>query len=308
MSRFFKELYSSIEDTLDEDFIKMDAENVGANVGLKFISNISNDKGIKIKATGFRHPNGIKVEGVLAPQFDFKKLYLSLKSKLRTTERYSSTLSYSNFFGSTLSLTVKHEDDNQFIEPGINYLHKDYGSVNFNICVPLKSQFEWVDLKSAFVVNHSGFSLGSKLNLRYKDSNPIDFQEKYGYLQYDAEKLSVALFYKNINSKGSRVGLGGYQQFNDIRGAFEVALDPKNYLKPFIRTGCSCKLDNNSLLKLRLMQTGTEETRIGISFKQKLSDIAKVTLISDFNLWEIIDKTSSIGFGNQYGIKFTVFE
>jgi len=126
---FFKNLYSPIKDCIEDDF-----ENEVGSLSLKIISSLKH-QGINVKASAIRHTNG-KNEGIFEPEFHFSQLnHLYLKAKLRTTDKLEGTLS-----GKILDLegylTAKQKKDKQFLQVGVNYLNKKYGSFNLKITSP----------------------------------------------------------------------------------------------------------------------------------------------------------------------------
>jgi len=319
MARFFKKLYTSVKETVDDDFPELGKDKVGENLGIKLITNYKSEY-FTFKATGHKHPNGTQVEGTLEPEVKLSKA-LTLKGKFITTNKCESTLSVNGdtvLKGSTFFATGKCDlsdpsDPKHSFEVGFDYLNKEFGSLNFKFISPISLDSKSFELYTAFVGYYQGVSVGGDVQLHPARGGEVS--KSNGYLQYDKQNFSTALFGKYEKKGGNvitKVGVGHYHDiYKHLKVAGEVSLDPKNPNDVTLKVSDTYTLDDQSNIKPRLtFTTENKELRFGLVFKQTISPIAKLTLSTDIStnpLFQTDVKGSSFK-SNQYGVTLSFFD
>jgi len=317
MARFFKKLYQNQKDILTEDFPELeDDSKIGDHLGFKVITNLKKDF-MTFKTTGFKAPNGNDVEGTLEPELKFSEYDIILKGKIQTTNKYEATLSLNDKVvkGSTVFVTGRAEvgdKPKKTLEFGVDYLNKEYGSLNLKVITPHSFDTKDIELYAAFVGYYQGASIGGDVQLKVvapEKETPIS--KWNGYLQYDysSNNYSSALFGKHDKKKGTRVGFGHYQIVNDtITGALELSVDPQSVDNSNLKFGGSYKFDKFTTLRPRVsVYSKTKEVRLGFVLKQTLSDIAKLTFTTDLSTSTLFQQEGKF-IPNQYGVTVSFFD
>jgi len=312
MARFFKKLYSLQKETLDDDFPEDEKDKEGPNLGLKIITTLKHEKGVTIKATGFKHPNGNEVEGTLEPEIKLNK-DVTLRGKIQTSNKYEATISLNDKLavGSTLFATGKCEfgtTSKQSVEVGLDYLNKDYGSVNLKLMSPISFDYKDLEIYGAGTVYNKGFGLSAGVDAQMKPKGN-DLSKANGYVQYDNSNLSFALFGKYDAKKRLRkAGLGYYQNVNaNLKAGVEFSVDPQEFKNTAIRIGDNYKIDDLSSVKGRFSIYGRDQFRVGLVYKQNLSTHSKLTVSSDLNANLLLNQKSESK-GHQYGVTLSFFD
>jgi len=313
MARFFKKLYSSQKETIEDDFLELDDEKVGDTLGVKFINTFKHSHGTLVKVTAHKHPSAKSVEGTIEPEIKCDDYIV--KAKLQTSNKFEATISAVDKLtkGATAFITGKcelgPETSKNTVDVGVDYLNKDYGSLNLKFSTPITLETSSMELYGAFVGHTQGASIGADVIARVGSQ---EVTKTNGYVQYDDKEKSIAVWGKFDKKKGYKTGLGLYYQQNDnLKYGFEASFDPKDKDSNQIRAGGVKKFDNNFSMKGRLTITNLEEFRAGLVFKLALSPDSKVTLASDINANTLLNLKSSkkaLGLGHQFGLSLSFFD
>jgi len=316
MARFFKKLYSLQKETLEDDFPETADDKLGPNLALKVISTLKRDDHCTIKATGFKHANGKSVEGTLEPEFKFSEYNAALKGKLVSTNKYETTLTLNDHLakGASIFVTGKCElgdKPKQSVDLGVDYLNKEYASVNVKVNSPVPHfDANELDFYLATVVHQQGFSIGGEVQVK-PARKKVSKWTIYG--QYDDKNRSGALFGKFEEKKDvitQKCGLGYYQKdvMENLDAAVEVSADTNNINQPTLKVGGVYKCDANSTCKARLTADSTK-LRIALALKQTLSPSAKLTLGSDLNVHQLLNREEKdTGLGHLFGVTLSFFD
>jgi hypothetical protein len=205
MARFFKKLYSSVKETIDDDFVDFgEDKNVGPNIHLKIISTMKTPSGVTIKATGAGFPDGKNVEGTLEPEFKIPEYDLTLKGKLQTSNVFEGSLLLNDKLlkGSTVFATGKVDGEKKTVELGFDYLNKDHGSLNLKLISPPVLDVEQLDVYGAVVGHHNGVSVGgdARVSVNTKELKLWD-----AYAEYDKDDVQIAAYAKFDQKKKKKV-------------------------------------------------------------------------------------------------------
>jgi len=311
MARFFKKVYNSVKETVEDDFIDAsDEKKVGQNVSLKINANLKTPNGVLLKASAFSHPNGKDVEGTLEPEFKFPDLDLTIKGKLITNNVFEGSVLLNDKIGkgSSVFVTGKLDDKRQTsVEVGLDYINSTMGSCNLKLISPTTFDTDKMDFYGAGVAYWEGvsFALDTKLNISSRDVSNMN-----GYLEYVSKDISVAAFgkYEKKNEKEKKTyGIGYHQNINDnARGAVEFTHEPKTQISK-LRFATNYKFDENSSLKSRVSLAGNKDMRLGFVLKQNLFPSTKLTLTSDINGRLLYDNVKE-GERHQFGVSLTFFD
>jgi len=309
MARFFKKLYSSIKETVDDDFVDFGEEkNVGDNVHLKVISTLKTSSGVTIKTTGAALPDGKNVEGTLEPEFKIADYDLTLKGKLVTTNTFEGSLLLNDKLlqGSTLFATGKAEGEKRTIEVGFDYLNKENGSLNLKFITPPTTEMKELDLYAAAVGHYNGTSLGGDVRLNLS-SNELKLWDVYA--EYDNKDVQIAGFAKYDKKKSKKsYGFGYSHNVNEnIRGAVEYSYNAVAG-EGNLKFGTAYKVDSNTTLKSRFTLQGSKAMRFGFVVKQNINPTTKVTLITDINANRLYDNDERESAGHQFGVTLSFFD
>jgi hypothetical protein len=310
--RYFKKLYTSIKETVEDDFIDgSDAKKTGDNVGLKFSTTLKNTTaGTLIKASANSASNGKDFEGTIEPEFKFQEYDLTLKGKFITDNTIEASILANDKLakGSTIFLTGKIDNKlNSSVEVGLDYLEKGKGSLNLKVISPTDLDFEKVDIYGAAVGVYKNYSIGvdGKLN---PDSQSI--ANWNSFIEYNHQDLTFALFSKMDKDKNiKKCGFGYSQDVNSsTKGALDFTYD-HNKRETSMRVGTNYKVDTHTSLKSRFALRSTNEMRLGLVLKQNLTPTARVTLTSDINTRLLFDRPEKIeGAGHQFGVALSFFD
>jgi len=313
MARFFKKLYSSQKETIEDDFLELDDEKVGETLGVKFINTFKHSYGSLVKVTAHKHPSARSVEGTIEPELKFEDY--TLKAKLQTSNKFEATLTAADKLtkGATAFITGKcelgPETSKNTVEVGVDYLNKEYGSVNLKFMAPTTLETSNMELYGAFVGHTQGASIGADVQAKVGSQ---EVTKSNGYVQYDDKEKSIAVWGKFDKKKGYKAGLGVYYHQNDnVKYGFEASLDPKDKDSNQIRLGSIRKQDDSSLLKGRVTITNLEEFRFGLVYKLGLSPDSKVTIASDINantLFNLKSSKKALSVGHQFGLTLSFFD
>jgi len=222
-----------------------------------------------VKATAFKHPNGTIIKGYFTPEFRIKRF--CLKGNFQTNDKIEVTLTGSvGELGYDVFTSLKQNEDKKYFNSGFDFLDKNL-SLNFHVMVPLNGEKSSMNFYTAAVGYYRGVSIGGEIRSRYL-TDKFEFLKDNIYIQYDGDRLSGALFYKDDVEKGRRFGVGYFQEINEkLQSAIDITVNTQNYLNPLIRNSFTYKFDNYSTIRGRILQTGTEETKIGLVLKQTLA-------------------------------------
>jgi len=247
-----------------------------------------------MKVIGSKHPNGSNVEGTIIPQVELKKYNTTIRGKFQTSEKYKLSGVY-NVHGTDLFLSLKQKQESHYLLTGIDFLQK-IGSLNVKLKFPLiktKSPIEMRLAGKAIIKDtHIGIEILSKKNEK------IETTLTNSYLHYSSNNLDLILFYKD-NESGRKFGFGYSQLFNNTYNtAFDITITRQIFI-PRIRFAFNSKIDQFTRLKSRITQIGSEETRIGLAFKQKINNNIKCVLSTDFNFLKNCERIIA---PTQYGL------
>jgi len=309
MARFFKKLYSTIKETVDDDFVDFgEAKNVGDNVHLKVISTLRTASGVTIKTTGAGLPDGKNVEGTLEPEFKIADYDLTLKGKLVTTNTFEGSLLLNDKLlkGSTVFATGKIEGEKRTIELGVDYLNKDNGSLNLKLITPPTTEMKELDLYAAAVGHYNGYSLGGDVRVNLNTQEPKLWDV---YAEYDNKDVQIAGFAKYDKKKSKKsYGFGYTQNVNEsVRGAVEYSYDAVGG-EGNLKFGTNYKVDTNTTVKSRFTLQGSRTMRFGFVVKQNINPTTKVTLVTDINANRLYDNEERESAGHQFGVTLSFFD
>jgi len=286
-------------------------KKVGQNVALKIKSTLKTPSGVLIKAEGSTHANGNDVEGVLEPEFKINDYDIVVKGKLQTNNTFEGSVLFNNYVvkGSTFFITDKLSDKgDKSVEAGVDYLSKDYGSINLKVISPFDFNTEKIDFYGAFVGIYNNYSIGGdcKLNVLAFKSSACN-----AYLEYVNKDAYLALFGK-YEDKSKVVkktfGVGYHQNVNEkIRSSVDFSFE-QNTGQTVLRFGSSYKFDENSSLKSRLTLRGKKDMRLGLVLKQNLYPSTRLTFTSDINARLLIDNNLGEGVGHLFGVTLSFFD
>jgi len=307
MARFFKKLYSSVKETIEDDFIDTnDDKKIGENVGLKFATTIKSG-GALIKANGTSHNNGNTVEGTIEPELKFQDL--TLKGKFQTNNMLEASVLFNDKLmkGSTVFVTGKVDDKlATSVEVGLDYLDKQYGSLNLKVISPTEFDMEKVDVYGAAVGIYNNLTAGidGRINVSSQDVSNWN-----SFIEYNKGDLTFALFSKFDKKKDKKTCGFGYSQdlSPSIKGALDFSFEHKSK-ESSLRVGANRKFDENTSLKTRWSLKTTKEMRFGLVLKQNLNPSARVTLTCDVNTRLLHDRVSDSGHGHQFGVALSFFD
>jgi len=213
MAKFFKKLYTSQKELIDDDFPELDNEKIGDNLGLKLITHLKNpSNGFTFKTTGFKHPNGDEVDGTLESEIKCSNYDLTLKGKFQTSNKYEATLSLNDKLvkGSTLFVTGRAElgsKPKETVELGFDYLNKEYATFNLKFISPFSFKTEDLEIYTAGVGYFQGVHVGGDVQFKPVGGDGIEVSKSNGYLQYDNSGYSTALFGKYDKKKELKLDL-----------------------------------------------------------------------------------------------------
>jgi len=191
----------------------------------------------------------------------------------------------------------------------VDYLNKDFGSVNLKVTTPTTFESKDIKVYGAFTGYTNGVSVGLEGTVGGFDKG-AKVEKWTGYVQHDSEGQSVALIGKNTGKEVS-AGVGYFRTVNDtVSAALEITADPSDVSKNNVKVGAHIKVDANTTLKERVHVQNGKHFRYATVVKQNLSSCAKLTLHSDLNLNNLISSPGKDdkSLGNQFGISLSFFD
>jgi len=150
-----------------------------------------------VKVTAHKHPSARSVEGTIEPELKFEDY--TLKAKLQTSNKFEATLSAADKLtkGATAFITGKcelgPETSKNTVEVGVDYLNKEYGSVNLKFVTPITLETSSMELYGAFVGHTQGASIGADV---FAKVGSQEVTKSNGYVQYDDKEKSIAVWGK----------------------------------------------------------------------------------------------------------------
>jgi len=241
-----------------------------------------------MKIIGRRAPNG-NVDGDLETEWKYKSKDISLEGKFSTSKKYEATLNFSDYLekGTKFFLRGKYDKD-PLIEGGFDFKNESI-ALNEKITVPPNDPSNATGY-SALVLNNSNISIGGDAELTYKN-----FISKWSFkVKHDKDDRTFCFFsnHETVPKKvddipKSDVGFGYFQKIRtDLTGALDFKVDSN--MDSVLRFGCNYAIDDQSNVKTRLSLLNKEEMRLGLVYKQNLTNYSKIAVSSDLNIRKLI--------------------
>jgi len=200
------------------------------------------------------------------------------------------------------------------LEFGFDFIQKEYASINLKFITPYPFETKYFELYTAAVGYYQGVSVGTEVQL-FPSKPGVEVSKATGYLQYDKQNFSTALFAKferkDEDTSTTKLGVGHYHDVNkNLKVGGELSFDPKKPSDATIKVSGVDTLDDQSSLKPRFtFTTSNSELRFSLVFKQTISSTTKLTLSTDISTNPLFQKDIKDVFkNNQFGVTLSFFD
>jgi len=244
--------------------------------------------GVQFQTTATRNHDG-SIVGSLQPKYTFVKQGVTVSSTIDTNRVVKVEATVENSLPG-LKATVGGQSDTESFKADFEWKHDlttittglDFFSPKGNT------------LSASGVFNYEGFSVGG--TAEYFIADKQEFRKVDGVLAYSTPDLQLTAFSRR---KAEVLGGSYYQRISSVLGlAAEMAFDlRKADVTPKLTFGGTYTLDapSSSIVKGKFDTDG----KLSLSYAQKLSSIAKVTVGSSIN-------TNNLGASGNHTIGFAV--
>jgi len=296
MANFYKKLYNSIKENLDDDYPDLDKKKISPgliHLGLKVTSVFRSVGGLKLKTIGDRPANGNLVLSV-EPEYKWTSQNVTFEGKFATDRKCESTLSVTDlgtkgtkFYGKKMM-----EKNDLTFEGGLEYKDSNV-AINGRATYPLKDKIFKGYLASVF--RHGEYSIGGDGEY-FSEGGVANWSAK---LQKDFDKSSLCFYTNHViipkkkeDSPKSEIGFGYSQVINEsLKGALDFKLESND--ESTTRFGYDYQFDKNTNLKSRISLKSKDNLRAAFVYKQKILS-TKVAFGADLDLKHVtgLDSTN----------------
>jgi len=282
----FKDLNKRASDLITKEFPSDKSENKVEWKG-ETSSNMSFETNLVQKNDG-------SVLATFIPKYKYKEWGATLSAELKTNKSFKAEISVEDQItpGLKTTLTGEAKGEDLFATVGFEYKHEMLaftGSVDYG-------QAHGSTLKSSAVVGAQGFSLGGFVDYFFGTSDS-QLKEFHTVVGYSTDEFDVSGFGKlqNGDEQKNILGASYFHKVNgDLSVGTEVSFDTANSeAKPTLVLGTQYRLEADTTLKAKVDTVG----KLGLSYQQKFSKNAKLTISSTIDTSNLGAKNSStLGF------------
>jgi len=289
MTNFYKKLYNSIKENLDDDYPDLDKKKISPgliHLGLKGTSVFRTFGGLKLKTIADRPANGNLVVSV-EPEYKWTANNVTFEGKFASDRKFESTLSVTDVGTRGTKVYAKEmmEKNDLTFEGGVEYKDANV-AVNGRVTYPLKDK----NVKGylAGVFRQGEYSVGGEGEY-FADGGVANWSVK---VQKDFDRSSLCFFSNHVvipkkreDSPKADIGFGYSQVINEnLKGALDFKLESNE--ESTARFGYDYKLDSNTNLKSRVSLKSKDNLRVAFVYKQKILN-TKVAFGADLDVKHI---------------------
>jgi hypothetical protein len=282
----FKDLGKNVKDLFERDFPENIVE-VETETAVKPEKEAQKDAPtIKIKTNAIKKSDGV-FAALDGPSLEFEQWGLNLKFSGNTEKKLlSAEGSAKPLKGLKVSMTAEAEAETRRMKTAVEYRHKHTALTGLFVFPFGKPP----SLNGSGVMRYKEFSLGSEVECELGEEFKVK-KHHYKGIYSARDDFAIGLYLTNDRPKEQTdhhwMSVAGLTLWNRPRKNIEFAVDvsqsPHDLGKsmPVLKLAGLYKLDNNSTIKTKF---DTKKGRLGLSYRQKMSDFATLILGADLDV------------------------
>jgi len=288
MATFYKDLNKRLSDLITKDFPSEKQENK-----VEWKGTTANNVTFE---TNFVQRKDGSILGTLIPKYVYKPWGATFSAEINTKKEVKAEVSVADKItpGLKTTLTANSRAEDTFETVAIDYKHEvasvslsaDYGKTAGST------------INASAVVAYQRWSLGAKADYFLGITQDSDLKEFQTSINYNSDEFDAQAFGR-IKSLGEEdkheLGATYFHKINnDLSVGTEVVFDVSHHAtnKPKLTFGTQYRLENDTILKGKFDTDG----KLGLSYQQKFSRNARLTIASTIDANNLSKGSSTFGF------------